>query len=330
MKAALKLDLIGHPGTFQEVGVDDFITTGIWGLERDVKRKFGIAKSKLHEHPANLVEARHVRVSVSTPSLCHNLWQMRLRDVESFKRVFLDCLECKLLKFFSFLPSISPTFHTGHYHAYHTGRILHRDISENNLMIFRAECSAEAVGILNDFDMATERLPDAKETEVSAAHHRTGTLPFMALELVDNDEADPIHLYRHDLESFFYILIWAATHYDFGSQTKRNTPGMMRQWLDPDTAAEIKKKIIIGPYLKSAITPLVLAPFEGLWETWVVPLRSLFTNALHERTTYIWENTQLDDTTVNGKITFEKFMAAIGETPRGLYPNSQAALETST
>lgn len=38
--------------------------------------------------------------------------------------------------------------YTGHYHAYHTGRILHRDISESNLMIFRPAESAEVVGIL--------------------------------------------------------------------------------------------------------------------------------------------------------------------------------------
>lgn len=33
----------------------------------------------------------------------------------------------------------------------------------------------------------------------------------MALELFDNAKADPVHLSRHDLESLFYILIWAAT-----------------------------------------------------------------------------------------------------------------------
>lgn len=219
--------------------------------------------------------------------------------------------------------------YTGHYHAYHTGRILHRDISESNLMIFRPAESAEVVGILNDFDMATERLLDAKEAEVSAAHHRTGTLPFMALELVDNDETEPVHLYRHDLESFFCILIWAATHYDFDSRAKRDTPGVLRDWLDPDTAAQMKMKITTGPHFQSAITPLKLSPFDDLWETWVVPLRSLFTCANQERTNCIGENAPLDNTTVNGKITFEKFMAAIGETPRGLHPNSQVILETS-
>ncbi|KAG5633023.1 hypothetical protein DXG03_008842 [Asterophora parasitica] len=39
----------------------------------------------------------------------------------------------------------------------------------------------------------------------------------MAVELMVPNP--PAHLYRHDLESFFYILIWAALHYDFKNKT---------------------------------------------------------------------------------------------------------------
>jgi serine/threonine protein kinase len=217
---------------------------------------------------------------------------------------------------------------SGHYHAYHTGHILHRDISENNLMVFRADPSEDAVGILNDFDMAIERLPEAKEAQVIAAHHRTGTLPFMALELLDNHETEPVHLYRHDLESFFYILIWAATHYDFGSQTRRNTPNLMKDWLNPKTAPDMKFRLLNGPYFQSAITPLRLAPFEELWQKWIVPLRVVFGCAFHERT-YGGSEATFDNITINGQVTFEKFMAAIGETPRGLDPKLTGAVEIS-
>jgi len=61
----------------------------------------------------------------------------------------------------------------------------------------------------------------------------------MAFELLHNRETELIHLYRHDLESFFYILIRAATHYGFESQTRRNTPNLMKDWLNPKTAPDM-------------------------------------------------------------------------------------------
>lgn len=36
----------------------------------------------------------------------------------------------------------------------------------------------------------------------------------MALDLLE--KVPPVHLYRHDLESLFYVLIWAAVHYNIG------------------------------------------------------------------------------------------------------------------
>lgn len=38
----------------------------------------------------------------------------------------------------------------------------------------------------------------------SGARHQTGTMEFMAIEVL----FDINHTYRHDLESFFYVLIW--------------------------------------------------------------------------------------------------------------------------
>lgn len=34
----------------------------------------------------------------------------------------------------------------------------------------------------------------------------TGTVPFMAVDVLFNNE----HTYRHDLESFFYVLLWTC------------------------------------------------------------------------------------------------------------------------
>ncbi|TFY53177.1 hypothetical protein EVJ58_g9593 [Rhodofomes roseus] len=43
--------------------------------------------------------------------------------------------------------------------------------------------------------------------------YRTGTGPFMAVDLL-RTEAPPFHLYRHDLESFFYVLIYVCAVYN--------------------------------------------------------------------------------------------------------------------
>ncbi|EFW14915.1 conserved hypothetical protein [Coccidioides posadasii str. Silveira] len=54
-------------------------------------------------------------------------------------------------------------------------------------------------GMLIDLDLAKE-----VGSGRSGARHQTGTMEFMAIEVLLNVD----HTYRHDLESFFYVLIW--------------------------------------------------------------------------------------------------------------------------
>ncbi|KAF8900368.1 hypothetical protein CPB85DRAFT_1325700 [Mucidula mucida] len=56
-------------------------------------------------------------------------------------------------------------------------------------------------GVLNDFDLSSFR-----DSTSPSSKQRTGTRPFMAREFHTNPEAPPAHLYRHDLESLFYVL----------------------------------------------------------------------------------------------------------------------------
>ncbi|KAF7421119.1 hypothetical protein PC9H_011639 [Pleurotus ostreatus] len=114
-----------------------------------------------------------------------------LWDVETlaeFQLAYIDIVEC-------------------HHAATKYGRILHRDISENNLLWTRR--ANGVFGVLNDWDLATPI-----NAICGTTNHRTGTGPFMALDLLDKVPA--VHLYRHDLESLFYVLIWAAVHYNIG------------------------------------------------------------------------------------------------------------------
>ncbi|KJZ70169.1 hypothetical protein HIM_10429 [Hirsutella minnesotensis 3608] len=86
-----------------------------------------------------------------------------------------------------------------HQSLYVRGNILHRDISSNNIIITKPEMADGYKGMLIDLDLAK-----VADTGPSGARHRTGTMQFMAVEVLR--QAD--HTYRHDLESFFYVLLW--------------------------------------------------------------------------------------------------------------------------
>nr|KMM71664.1 hypothetical protein CPAG_07967 [Coccidioides posadasii RMSCC 3488] len=85
-----------------------------------------------------------------------------------------------------------------HRSLYMDGNILHQDISENNIIITDSKKTGFA-GMLIDMDLA-EELGGRR----SGARCRTGTMEFMAIEVLLSID----HTYRHDLESFFYVLLW--------------------------------------------------------------------------------------------------------------------------
>ncbi|KAG6037944.1 hypothetical protein E4U41_004648 [Claviceps citrina] len=86
-----------------------------------------------------------------------------------------------------------------HRSLYMDGKILHRDISENNIILTNPSTADGLKGMLIDLDLAME-----VGAGPSGAKHRTGTMEFMAIEVLEGKS----HTYRHDLESFFYVLLW--------------------------------------------------------------------------------------------------------------------------
>ena len=67
---------------------------------------------------------------------------------------------------------------------------------------FHAE-TGKPVGIVNDYDLATWVDHSATNSD------RTGTIPFMAIDLLDGGLDDRIpRLYRHDMESFVWVLAY--------------------------------------------------------------------------------------------------------------------------
>lgn len=86
-----------------------------------------------------------------------------------------------------------------HMSLYRKGKILHRDISENNIIITDPKEADGFTGMLIDVDLAKE-IGSGR----SGARHQTGTMEFMAIQVLRG----VAHTYRHDLESFLYVLLW--------------------------------------------------------------------------------------------------------------------------
>jgi Fungal protein kinase len=103
-------------------------------------------------------------------------------------------------------------------------KILHRDISENNVII-TDRATFGGTGMLIDLDLATV------QGERAGGRHRTGTMEFMAIEVLRGAD----HTYRHDLESFFYVLLWICarrsweTEYYFKLKAKP-AKSVLREW----------------------------------------------------------------------------------------------------
>lgn len=109
----------------------------------------------------------------------------------------------------------------GHRSLYYDGRILHRDVSENNMIITDPEQDGDPKGMLIDLDLAKEL-----DRGPSGARHRTGTMEFMAIEVLKGKA----HTYRHDLESFFYVFLWVIISYRQGADRTLPNTSQLRDW----------------------------------------------------------------------------------------------------
>ena len=117
-----------------------------------------------------------------------------------------------------------------HRSLYIDGNILHRDISENNIIITDPKKTDGFTGMLIDLDLAIEI--GAGRT---GAQYLTGTMEFMAIQVLQQ----VAHTYRHDLESFFYVLLWICARCvwerEFGCElADRPKKSILTKWYTGD------------------------------------------------------------------------------------------------
>jgi serine/threonine protein kinase len=139
----------------------------------------------------------------------------------------------------SFLRNIGKlTIYPAHQHLCTEKKILHRDISYNNIMLYHSPDSANGLrkGLLIDFDYA---LPLDNSCTVSVGD-RTGTGPFMALEVLKNAGGEQTQQKpRHDLESIFYVLLYICMKLKGPNNMKRTVedngglPMTIDSWFSP-------------------------------------------------------------------------------------------------
>ncbi|KDQ22445.1 hypothetical protein PLEOSDRAFT_163343 [Pleurotus ostreatus PC15] len=258
-------------------------------------------------------EARKLTIDI-LPRYKH-LWA--LATVEKFKSVFIDLVEC-------------------HYHAYRWGDVLHRDLSEGNVMWMYGQGKVP-LGLLNDWDLSSIFEDGAAPPPVTQC--RIGTPPFMALDLLQVAYELPIHRYYHDLESFLYILIWAMVHYNMGNeelnilpdpkQPRRLVPvhRILRGWEGNDYQANADSKVLfrISRQSRRVLFAAVQPAFKPLIRAWLEPLLNLFAQAQFHTLNH-GRDSDFDKDTMGGILTFENFMKTIGAVPRDIAAESRSEL----
>ncbi|KAI5832627.1 hypothetical protein K523DRAFT_234840 [Schizophyllum commune Tattone D] len=141
---------------------------------------------------------------------------------EKFGRAWLQCTEV-------------------HYLNWMNG-IRHQDPSLNNLM-HRERDDGTVCAVLNDWDLAL----DAHEPRTHTGFETTGTIPFMAIDLLQPKalKGQVRHLYRHDLEAFVWILVWVVCCFHEGKRLAP-LPNAFDRWTlgDPSQCLSSKRTIL--------------------------------------------------------------------------------------
>ena len=123
----------------------------------------------------------------------------------------------------------------------------------------------EICGVLNDFDLAT-----IKGDSSPSSKQRTGTKPYMAIQLLREEKGDPVvHSYHHDLESLFYVILILTSSFEDG---KEISDPPLQKWfsLDSTTLAKFKSDLIANRDLPD-LTP----PYAGFIR-WIEPICAAF------------------------------------------------------
>jgi hypothetical protein len=84
----------------------------------------------------------------------------------------------------------------------------------------------------------------------------------------------PVHMYRHDLESMFYVLIWTTSR--FHNRHEIPLPPL-QEWVDNDGVTVMEKKSFFVMMTK----PLLLTPQFDSFGRWIVSMQTMFRDGFY-------------------------------------------------
>lgn len=177
--------------------------------ESSKKRKFvDVGESSFKKSKSNNQNADKVRRNKEINSQTTSLY---IHDDSSFDNRIFGCLMIsstdRAIRDFRSILKLLKTLRDAikaHKSLYAKKKILHKDISKNNIIITNPKKADDFKDMLID-----ENLVKKINSDRNGARHQTGTMKFMTIEVLQQTA----HTYRHDLELFFYVLLWMCARH---------------------------------------------------------------------------------------------------------------------
>ena len=195
---------------------------------------------------------------------------------------------------------------------------------------FRKEKNAEGkrerkvYGVLTDYDLSSLRAT-MNSDYTKTSQQRTGTPPYMAQELLKGTST--LHLYRHDLESLFYIMLLMAARHTIGTPEGEKKPRVVmrgsrrlpyQDWFDEP------RYNFLGSLKGAFLTDMEFIALSPVFEDflpWLVDLQQCFSSGFklqpssNKPMQLTWraavQPAKFDDETLGGHITYATILAAV-------------------
>ena len=195
----------------------------------------------------------------------------------------------------------------------------------------RGELERKVYGVLTDFDLSSWTR-DLQGDYTKTSQHRTGTPPYMAQELLSGTSAT--HLYRHDLESLFYIMLLICGRHTFGyAQDRKDGEATWRvimkkgklpyqNWFNEQNYDKLGalKAALFSNHQAIALS----SPFKD-FRPWLEEVQLQFAEGFSAKFAYTTRqlrrksrkapanDEKFDDETLDGKIDYSSFTDSISE-----------------